>query len=50
MWSLIIGLVHIPMVETYEGDLTQVRFPLFGQLFQSNDRDADYWMVRAARA
>jgi len=49
MWSLIIGLVHIPLVEWYQstnGDLRDVNFPIFGQLFQSNDHGADYWMQK----
>lgn len=46
MWSLIIGFVHIPLIEQYQGDLTELRFPIFGQLFLSNDHDADYWMAK----
>jgi len=46
MWSLIIGFVHIPLVETYEGDLTEVVFPIWGRLFRTNDHDADYWMAK----
>jgi hypothetical protein len=43
-WSFIISFVHIPLIELYRGDLTQVHFPIFGNLFLSNKHDADFWM------
>jgi len=49
MWSLIIGFVHIPLVEWFQsnqGDLREVVFPLWGNLFRTNAHDADYWMAR----